>query len=252
MQLYFDFSGYCDMAIGISRMMNIDLPLNFYSPYKATSIIEFWRRWHMTLSRFLRDYLYIPLGGSRHGDIRTYLNLMITMVLGGLWHGAAWTYAIWGGLHGVFLLTNHVWRRYAKVDIPSFIAGPLTFLCVMIGWVFFRSATFNAALKVLGGMLGQGGFVGATPLIRSDALFWIFGASAIALLLPNSQQLFRLPFVPRTQGEARPIARPHSRGLALDQLRWKPSAPWAIACIVMLVGSILLFRRPVPFLYFQF
>jgi D-alanyl-lipoteichoic acid acyltransferase DltB (MBOAT superfamily) len=234
-------------------MMNIDLPLNFYSPYKATSIIEFWRRWHMTLSRFLRDYLYIPLGGSRHGVARTYLNLLITMVLGGLWHGAAWTFAIWGGLHGVFLLINHAWRRYANVDLPSFLAGPLTFVCVIIGWVFFRSATFHAALKVVSGMLGRGGLVSSAPLITGHyALYWIFGASAIALLLPNSQQLFRLPFVPRTQGEARPIALPSSWGFALAQLRWRPSPTWAVACTVMLIGSILLFRRPVPFLYFQF
>ena len=109
MQLYFDFSGYSDMAIGLSRMFNVDLPLNFYSPYKATSIVEFWRRWHISLSRFLRDYLYIPLGGNRVGPARRYLNLLITMILGGLWHGAAWTFVIWGALHGLFLLLNHAW-----------------------------------------------------------------------------------------------------------------------------------------------
>ena len=109
-QLYFDFSGYSDMAIGISLMFGIFLPLNFNSPYKATSIIDFWRRWHMTLSQFLRDYLYIPLGGNRHGRVLRYVNLMITMLLGGLWHGAAWTFVVWGALHGAYLCINHAWN----------------------------------------------------------------------------------------------------------------------------------------------
>src|SRR6185369_3231594 len=104
--LYFDFSGYSDMAMGLSRMFGIDLPANFNSPYKAASLIEFWRRWHISLSRFLRDYLYIPLGGNRHGAPRRYLHLMVTMVLGGLWHGAGWTYVVWGGLHGLGLCLN--------------------------------------------------------------------------------------------------------------------------------------------------
>ncbi len=109
-QIYFDFSAYCDMALGISRMFGIRLPINFLSPYQATSIIDFWRRWHITLSRFLRDYLYIPLGGNRHGTARRYVNLSLTMLLGGLWHGASWTFIIWGGLHGLYLIINHAYR----------------------------------------------------------------------------------------------------------------------------------------------
>ena len=109
LQLYFDFSGYSDMAIGLSRLFGVTLPLNFHSPYKSVNIIEFWRRWHMTLSHFLRDYLYIPLGGNRKGNVRRHLNLIITMLLGGLWHGAGWTYVLWGGLHGLYLVINHGW-----------------------------------------------------------------------------------------------------------------------------------------------
>jgi alginate O-acetyltransferase complex protein AlgI len=109
-QLYFDFSGYSDMAIGISKLFGIDLPVNFASPYKSTSIIQFWQRWHMTLSRFLRDYLYFPLGSNRKGKLRRYVNLMTTMLLGGLWHGANYTFLIWGGLHGCYLMINHAWR----------------------------------------------------------------------------------------------------------------------------------------------
>jgi D-alanyl-lipoteichoic acid acyltransferase DltB (MBOAT superfamily) len=113
-QLYFDFSGYSDMAIGLSRLFGIRLPLNFDSPYKATNIIDFWRRWHMTLSRFLRDYLYLPLGGNRKGKVRRYANLMVTMLLGGLWHGAGWTFVIWGGLHGFYLIVNHAWHAFLR------------------------------------------------------------------------------------------------------------------------------------------
>src|SRR5665213_682079 len=144
-QLYFDFSGYSDMAIGISLMFGIFLPLNFNSPYKARNIIDFWRRWHMTLSQFLRDYLYIPLGGNRRGRVMRYANLMITMALGGLWHGAAWTFVIWGVLHGLYLSINHAWNSYgatikgryaAAANLVAFI---LTFLSVVVAWVVFRA-----------------------------------------------------------------------------------------------------------------
>ena len=110
-QIYFDFSGYSDMALGLSRMFGIDLPLNFNSPYKARNLIEFWRCWHMTLSRFLRDYLYFPLGGNRHGTVMRYTNLLTVMLLGGLWHGANWTFVAWGGVHGIGLMVNHLWRN---------------------------------------------------------------------------------------------------------------------------------------------
>src|SRR6478735_8158843 len=161
-QLYFDFSGYSDMAIGMSLMFGIFLPLNFNSPYKATSIIDFWRRWHMTLSQFLRDYLYIPLGGNRHGSLLRYTNLMITMLLGGLWHGAAWTFVIWGVLHGVYLCVNHAWSNFGPKVAPRFekaanvAALILTFLCVVIAWVFFRADSLASALSVLSKMADPG------------------------------------------------------------------------------------------------
>jgi len=164
LQLYFDFSAYSDMAIGLSLMFNVRLPMNFNSPYKATSIIEFWRRWHMTLSRFLRDYLYIPLGGSRKGKAQRYLNLMITMLLGGLWHGAGWTFVIWGGLHGFYLMVNHAWRGFKQLmgwgdggGLTKLWAGALTFLAVVVGWVFFRADSFSSAITILHGMVGMNG-----------------------------------------------------------------------------------------------
>jgi alginate O-acetyltransferase complex protein AlgI len=159
-QLYFDFSGYSDMAVGSARLVGIRLPYNFDAPYRATSIIEFWRRWHMTLSRFLRDYLYIPLGGSRRGVSRRYLNLFITMVLGGLWHGAGWGFLVWGALHGAMLMINHGWRALRRhIALPVSQAErwafwPLTFVAVTIGWVFFRATSLGGALSMLSAMAG--------------------------------------------------------------------------------------------------
>lgn len=166
LQLYFDFSGYSDMAIGLSKLFGVDLPINFNSPYKAHNIIEFWRRWHMTLSQFLRDYLYIPLGGNRNGRIRRHINLMITMLLGGLWHGANWTFVLWGGLHGAYLVINHAWLT-AKIRIGFSSSNPtvvskilgiaLTFISVTVAWVFFRSESLDAAIRVIQGMSGWNG-----------------------------------------------------------------------------------------------
>jgi alginate O-acetyltransferase complex protein AlgI len=174
LQLYYDFSGYCDMAIGISLFFGIRLPLNFYSPYKAINIIDFWRRWHMTLSRFLRDYLYIALGGNRKGKARRYINLVVTMLLGGLWHGAAWTFVIWGGLHACYLLINHAWqslRGATRVNQDSrswlgcWIARIITFMAVTVAWVFFRAESIAVALNVLRGMTGSNGFILPSPLL---------------------------------------------------------------------------------------
>jgi alginate O-acetyltransferase complex protein AlgI len=151
-QLYFDFSGYCDMAIGASLLFNIWLPLNFNSPYKALNIQDFWRRWHMTLSRYLRDYLYIPLGGNRASPYRVYINLMLTFVLGGLWHGASWMFIIWGTLHGLALVIYQIWNN-TGFRLPKVLAWLITFLFVNITWVFFRAKSMVDAKRVLSGMV---------------------------------------------------------------------------------------------------
>ena len=150
-QLYFDFSGYTDMAIGLALLFNIRLPVNFNSPYKATNIQDFWRRWHITLSRFLRDYVYIPLGGNRKGGFRTYSNLMATFVLGGLWHGAAWTFVFWGFLHGLALIIQRLWSKLG-IKLWTWLAWLITFNFVNIAWVFFRAKEWDDALKVLSSM----------------------------------------------------------------------------------------------------
>jgi len=152
LQLYFDFSGYADMAIGLGLMFGIRLPANFRSPYKSTSIVDFWRRWHITLSRFLRDYLYIPLGGNRFGRMRANGNLLITMLLGGLWHGAGWQFILWGGIHGVLLVINHYWRHLSPWRLPRFLALPLTLLVVMLAWIPFRADSLHTSLRMFEGL----------------------------------------------------------------------------------------------------
>lgn len=278
LQLYFDFSGYSDMAIGLSRMFNVKLPLNFNSPYKAWNIIEFWRRWHMTLSQFLRDYLYFPLGGNRRGPIRRYANLLITMLLGGLWHGAGWTFVIWGGLHGLYLMMNHAWlgarKRWgldaSKPTRTGRVAGvALTFGAVMVGWVFFRADSFSAALSMLRGMAGfhgvslprgaQGVLAPATSHfnLTFDGLFphapdlspdkFLILAPlylAIVWLMPNTQQFMR-HFSPAW-------GKPIEAAAFAFNFVWQPRRRYALLTIAMLTLSLVNFTRVSQFLYFQF
>ena len=154
-QLYFDFSGYTDMALGSALLFNIRLPVNFDSPYRALSIQDFWRRWHMTLSRFLRDYVYLPLGGSRNGTVRTCINLMATFLLAGLWHGAGWTFVFWGALHGAALAAHRIWRALG-LRMWTWLAWGMTFLFVNFAWIFFRARQWEDARKILQGMAGLG------------------------------------------------------------------------------------------------
>ncbi|MDD2114155.1 MBOAT family protein [Pseudomonas asiatica] len=161
-QLYFDFSGYCDMAIGAALLFNIWLPINFNSPYKSLDIQDFWRRWHMTLSRYLRDYLYIPLGGNRCSSARIYFNLMATFVLGGLWHGASWMFVIWGALHGGALVIHRLWKQLG-MSMPAPLAWLITFLFVNVTWVFFRATSLNDAFSILGGMVNLSSINLASP-----------------------------------------------------------------------------------------
>jgi alginate O-acetyltransferase complex protein AlgI len=156
LQIYFDFSGYTDMAIGSALMFNIKLPINFNSPYRALNIQDFWRRWHITLSRFLRDYIYIPLGGNRVSEPQVYGNLVITFLIGGLWHGAGWTFVLWGALHGLAIVVHRWWKTFG-ITLPQFLAWFLTFNFVNFAWIFFRAKDVNDAIYVIKGMLGLNG-----------------------------------------------------------------------------------------------
>jgi alginate O-acetyltransferase complex protein AlgI len=241
-QLYFDFSGYSDMAIGISLMFGIFLPLNFNSPYKALSIIDFWRRWHMTLSQFLRDYLYIPLGGNRHGRVMRYVNLMITMVLGGLWHGAAWTFVAWGALHGVYLCINHAWNNYGPVVAPRFArpaniaAFVLTFLSVVVAWVFFRADSMASALYVLSKMADPTQITFGRSEMIHTAL--IVGYAAIAWFAPNTQTIMGYDHKNRTVGEAFGM--------------WQKRPAFIYAAAAVLAFGILGIQQHSEFIYFRF
>lgn len=188
-QLYYDFSGYCDMAVGLGLMFNIRIPINFNSPYKATGIADFWRRWHITLSRFLRDYLYIPLGGNKKGFARELTNLLIVFVLGGLWHGAAWTFVFWGFLHGAAIIVERLFRL-TKTKLPVFLSWLLTFGFVNAAWVFFRAISWNDAIKVLKGMAGLNGIVLPETLQK----FGVFAKSQIVSFGEWNSALLEKPY----------------------------------------------------------
>jgi len=266
-QLYFDFSGYSDMAIGGGLLFGIRLPINFASPYKAASIIEFWRRWHLTLSRFLRDYLYVPLGGNRRGPARRYVNLLITMLLGGFWHGAGWTFVVWGALHGVYLVINHLWRvlhRPVASDSASSaklgrrLSQAITFLAVVVAWVFFRSADLGSALRMLTAMAGSNGVemppllgdhwsslpLASGPVDGAAALLVSLTLLGIAWFAPNTQEL--TGYVgPDGAHALDPTHQAPAAG-------WQPSAGWAVAIGGLFAAALMLMSKVSEFIYFQF
>jgi len=251
LQIYFDFSGYSDMAIGLGLMFGILLPVNFASPYKSTSIIEFWRRWHISLSRFLRNYLYISLGGNRRGTVRRYLNLLATMALGGLWHGANWTFLIWGVLHGCYLIANHAWNGFgASRFVPQLVrpaAGWLiTMLAVTVGWVLFRAENFGSATSILvsmGGGYGSG-TVADFLVARTAGWLGVFAGFMIALTLPSVLEIVRYP-------QSTPGLPIEHEGLS--PVSWKIH-PLAAAVAVGCIAAFAFAKLPDPgtFLYFNF
>ncbi len=268
LQIYFDFSGYTDMAVGMAWVFGIRLPVNFASPYKATSIIDFWQRWHMTLSRFLRDYLYFPLGGNRRGRARQLVNVMAVMLLGGLWHGAAWTFVLWGAIHGAAIVVNHAWRwvasdwRWTATGWFRFVGGVVTFAVVMVAWVPFRAPSWEALGAVLSGLFGMSTLFpgGALPVDFASAksllgglfmsywkAFYHMGIGLlIVFLLPNVQDWMARCPVWIEDGRR----RHHS-----IRYPWRASAAWGVG-----VGSLLFLSlfymwqtqtQPL-FIYFEF
>ena len=267
LQIYFDFSGYSDMAVGGARLFGIRLPVNFHSPYKAVSVIDFWRRWHITLSRFLRDYLYIPLGGNRKGPARRYANLLLTMLIGGIWHGAGWTFLLWGGLHGLYLCANHGWHHLRKKcrlpGLPRPLAIGLTFLAVLIAWVPFRAGNFelsatgstrdalDATRSILSSMFGFNGISGwpdrSAIEVKGSHAFRAVCCLLLVWFLPNTQQFMRryqpvLGLGPLGAGD---IGRRH-------WWQWRPTLAWVIFLLLLLLGTIHQFDKLSEFIYFQF
>ncbi|WP_417911476.1 MBOAT family O-acyltransferase [Candidatus Electronema sp. TJ] len=260
-QLYFDFSSYSDMAIGSALFFNIVLPVNFDSPYQAASIQEFWRRWHITLSRWLRDYLYIPLGGSRKGLPRTCLNLLITFLLGGLWHGAGWTFLLWGGLHGAALALHRLWQERG-LRLPAFFGWLCTFLFVNASWVLFRAASLEEGLRVLKGMIGLNGLVFSAGMARLlEQIRPLRGHFTTGtLLLPGEMgwhlllfglAVFLLPNSCRIGGLLQ-NAPPENAAQRL--LRFRPNLRWAVLTGFLFSCALYQMLRVAPskFLYFNF
>ena len=227
-QLYFDFSGYSEMAIGLALMLNLSFPLNFNSPYKACSIIDFWRRWHMTLGTWVKNYLYIPLGGNRKGEWRKSFNLFTSMLIIGIWHGAGWTYVLWGGLHGVCLLINHQWRRLG-IALPKVVNWGLTFLTVNFLWVFFRADSIEKAWSMICTMVS----IPAFDMIKLDrAMYTTRGeinilmiATVLLIILPNTQQILE---------------------------HFTPNKKWLSLVVALAIASLWHFSNISDFLYFQF
>jgi alginate O-acetyltransferase complex protein AlgI len=237
-QIYADFSGYTDMAIGLALLLGFRFPQNFDSPYTARSIQDFWRRWHMTLSRWLRDYLYIPLGGNRSGSRRTYVNLMLTMLLGGLWHGAAWTFVVWGGIHGFYLSLEH-WRRARRerMGLPEpadtrrrrWMQQFVTFNLVCFAWVFFRSESLENAFAMLGRLLDPGYWFDASPLVTVGVL--------VAIAVGLAEQ-----YIPR---------RAWSRAMARFSYL-APALQGVVLGLALMLTNTMGPSGVAPFIYFRF
>jgi alginate O-acetyltransferase complex protein AlgI len=268
-QIYFDFSGYSDMALGLGRLFGVKLPINFFSPYKALDIADFWHRWHMTLSRFLREYVYFPLGGNRRGLARCEFNVMTVMLLGGLWHGANWTFVLWGGLHGLFLVLNRLWREFAGGwRMPAVLAAPFTFLCVAGAWVPFRASDVSTTFEIWKAMLGNNGIEsfslstalaelkhyvskfgeGLGPNSQLTFLLTLLGLSmlyAVCAVLPNSNQIMKLKH---------PWPGVHALHSDTDaRISWYPGILWGFILGLMFGISMLVSRQlPQQFLYWKF
>lgn len=247
-QLYFDFSGYSEMAIGLGLMFNLKFPANFNSPYASASFIEFWRRWHMTLGLWVREYLYIPLGGNRRGEMRKYFNLFIAMLVIGIWHGAGWTFVFWGGMHGILLLLNHGWR-YMGGNFPKIIAVPMTFLCCHLCWVFFRAESFSEAYQLIKSMMDLPGIslnAGGLPLGWTNILNLVGmapAASSFELSIYCIATMFMLMLVVQT------VPNPY---YMLENGYLKPGRLLFIIVALLLLVSLMGMTQTGEFLYFQF
>ncbi len=263
-QIYFDFSAYSDMAIGLGIMFGIHLPINFFSPYKADSIRVFWRRWHISLSRFLRDYLFVPLGGSRRGLVHTVAALIVTMALGGLWHGAGWTFVVWGLLHGAYLSSNHLWRAFVARWLPGLrdrvrrspvlgiamraLSIGITFLAVSFAWVFFRSPDIDSAMRLAVAMFGFSGWHEVVFLTRGIVpIFPLY--FLIIWVMPNTMELFQTT---RAALHVEDYRDDEVSPLFPGWLSFNLSVGWATTTAVVFICAWFALSNLSPFIYFQF
>ena len=248
LQIYFDFSGYSDMAIGLARMLNVRFPLNFASPYQASNIREFWQRWHITLSGFLRDHVYIPLGGNRQGEARRHVNLMATMLLGGLWHGAAWNFVLWGGLHGLFLIIHSGFRR-TRIPVPAIAGQILTMLAVIVAWVPFRASGLDATFAMLRGMAGCNGLALPQMIVHAFPPLAAIATPVPLLRFLGDARTLSFPEVSACLlvGWTIVLVMPTAHELSERARAWAVTAGFAFT-----VQALFFAPHVTPFLYFQF
>jgi alginate O-acetyltransferase complex protein AlgI len=268
LQIYFDFSAYSDMAIGLSKMMGILLPINFDSPYKSNSFIDFWRRWHITLSTFLREYLYFNLGGNKKGINRQYINILIVMSLAGLWHGASWLFVIWGILHGVFLVLNHIVRFYNLFKVKKIFSIPIIFILVSVLWVPFRADSLNSMTSILQGLIGLNGiklpfhyqdnyelinFLVNLSLIDVGALNVYAGGWQIVTLFLLIMFVFFLPNTQQITSEFQPVLEKIDN-FHFTKFKFKFNGFTGIICGLFFYYILILSiqGKPGEFIYFQF
>ncbi len=276
-QIYFDFSGYSDMAIGLGLIFGLKLPINFFSPYKSTSLIEFWKSWHITLSRFLKYYLYIPLGGNQKGFYRRYFNIFLVMFIGGIWHGASWTFILWGFLHGTGIIINHIWRdlfiksniKVINSSLSEWTGCFLTLIFLNFTWVFFRSTNIETALNIISGMLGLNGLVlpetyldylGAFTSIflnynvkfeagylflGLEQLLTLFVFLIIVLTFPNTTEF-------TSYLSTKNLKKYSETQNFLRFIKWKPNIFWGLLFSFISIICLIFMSRSGEFLYFQF
>ena len=277
LQIYFDFSGYSDMAVGLARLFGIKLPINFNSPYQATSIIDFWRRWHISLSFFLRDYVYKPIGGSQFGNLSFARNIFFTMLIAGLWHGAGWTFILWGALHGSLLICNHLARRFMPISSNANIMKMiLTYLFVTVAWVPFRATDLNSTIIYFKALFGFQGLALPTFLYPyiSEYLIWLgiesikfksvgfihvmnmgYHIYGVIPLLVGLVIVFRFPNVYNIFRRYQPVFSSRRQDLVPARLKfliWRPNLLWSFIVFFAFVAAITLQGKPNEFLYFQF
>lgn len=273
LQIYFDFSGYSDMAVGLARLFNIHFPINFNSPYKSTSVIDFWRTWHISLSSFLRDNVYVPLGGNKKSSLGKYKNLFLTMLIGGFWHGASWNFIIWGGLHGIYLIMNHALRS-AKTTTWAFagassggtvneepllphwfsvlISRVLLFLLISVTWVFFRATDFTTSLTIIKGLIGFHGifFVGSTTLVGITKPFFLtLFLFTICLFFPNIYNWLS-PYIPVDSIDHKRLSA--NNCLSLKFRPWKPTLAWALFIFLLFCFACNGVDDVSQFIYYRF
>ncbi len=257
LQIYFDFSGYSDIAVGLGYLFGFRLPMNFDSPYKASSLISFWRSWNITLSQFVRDYIYIPIGGNRHGLLRRSFRIFIIMLIGGIWHGSGATFILWGGAHGIFLAINHLWREFRKSlghslksdnFFSTIVARLITFLTVMFLWVIFRSDNLNSALSIVQSLLGLHSAPDSEfnniKINEDKLLFFLF----ITWFAPNTREVMSRYFSANNNSDGLQQASKSKSHL----YHWSPNQWWASLTVILFIMSILGLTQSNTFIYFQF